>query len=123
VEPKTGVDPHALLEHKDFVRGIVRRLLAPGKWTVLISKDGYGIRSVRDLEFTAGAQTLDFELDPAATLQVQVTDRAGRPVVGRVFLGFHSPDKTSRTSGRASRPMRRDTGSIGRSSPAGMRSA
>lgn len=62
------------------------REVPPGKWTLIVSRDGYGIRFVRDVEFAAEPRTQDFELDPAATLHVHVTDSAGRPVVGRIYL-------------------------------------
>jgi len=69
------------------------RKLPPGKWTIHLSRDGYAFRYVREVEVTEEARNLDFELDPAATLHVEVTDKTGRPVVGRIFLGVHGKDE------------------------------
>jgi hypothetical protein len=57
------------------------------------SRDGYGFRAFRDVEFTDGTATRDLDLAPAATLHVHATDRAGRPVEGRLFLDVHGREE------------------------------
>ena len=61
----------------------------PGPCVLILSRDGYGIRVVRDVEVGAEVRALDFQLAPAATLHVYATDSANRPVVGRIFLGIN----------------------------------
>jgi RNA polymerase sigma-70 factor (ECF subfamily) len=58
-----------------------------GQWAVVVGVDGYGVRFLRGVAFAAEPRALDIALDPGATLHLHVTDRAGRPVVGRIHLG------------------------------------
>ena len=75
-------------------QGVFRlREVPPGRWTVHVSRDGYGFRAFRDVELAEAPRTQDFELAPAATLHVHATDRAGRPVEGRLFLDIHGREE------------------------------
>ncbi len=83
--------------HRPFSRetatgpdGVYRfRDVQPGTLALTVSKDGYGVQYFGEVELGTEARTLDLELDPAATLQLHVTDRVGSPVVGRIFLGIN----------------------------------
>ena len=69
--------------------GVYRfRDVKPTAIVLAVSKDGYGVRYLRDIEVGAETKTLDLEMDPAETLHLHVTDRAGHAVVGRLFLGM-----------------------------------
>ena len=65
----------------------------PGAVTIVATVDGYGRRSL-EAEIGVEPRTLDIELDPAATLRLHVTDRAGAPVRGKlaiVIVGRDNP--------------------------------
>jgi hypothetical protein len=73
--------------------------LRPGSYTLWIAKDGYGIEFFRRVRVDAGETTRrDFELRPAATLHLIVTDAQGRPVVGSVILALDPLDPTDGTN-------------------------
>jgi protocatechuate 3,4-dioxygenase beta subunit len=63
--------------------------IPPGARHLSLSRDGYGARFVRDVPVGNEPGTVDFRLDPAATLHLHVTDKLGRAVVGNVSLGIN----------------------------------
>ncbi len=70
------------------------RDLKPGAVTIVTSVDGYG-RCSLEAEIGAEPRTLDIELDPAATMRLHVTDRAGAPVRGKISLVIVGRDNTT----------------------------
>ncbi len=67
----------------------VLRNLPKGKYRLQVSRDGYGFTVLRDVEvYGDRVRMLDIELEPAAKLRLTVTDSAGRPVTGRIFLSI-----------------------------------
>ncbi|MCK6458648.1 MAG: sigma-70 family RNA polymerase sigma factor [Planctomycetes bacterium] len=65
----------------------------PGKWTVIVERDGYGVRFIRDVEVGNDPRTLDVDLSPAATLHIHVTDGSGRPVAGSLHVGIQGREE------------------------------
>jgi len=64
------------------------RNLMTGDYTIVVSKDGYGIEFRRGIEVGGAGRCLDIELRPAADLVLTVTGPDGRPYEGRMYLGF-----------------------------------
>ena len=57
------------------------------KHLLIVSKDGYGIRFLRDVAVEAGTRTeFDIVLTAAGMLTVEMIDARGDPVVGHVTL-------------------------------------
>jgi len=64
--------------------------LMTGDYTIVVSKDGYGIEFLRRIEVGGAGRCLDIELRPAADLVLTVTGPDGRPYQGRMYVGFQS---------------------------------
>jgi hypothetical protein len=70
-----------------------------GKIQVFLGKDGYGLKVLNGPAIVAGTPlVLDETLDPAATLNLRVKDKQGRPLVGRLVLGIRPAEGTAGTS-------------------------
>jgi hypothetical protein len=64
------------------------RNLMPGDYTIVLSKDGYGIEFLRGIEVGGVGRCLDLELRRAAELALTVTGPGGRPYQGRLYVSF-----------------------------------
>jgi len=62
--------------------------LMPGEYTILASKEGYGIEFLRKIDVGGAGRQLDVELRPAAELALVVTGPDGRPYEGRLFMSL-----------------------------------
>ena len=60
----------------------------PGTYRLSASKDDYAFRWIEGVELKAEGAEHDIDLTPAAILHLEVTDRDGRPAVGRLYIGF-----------------------------------
>lgn len=72
--------------------------------SLFVLKDGYGTTILRDVAVESGAwRALDIGLEPAAVLEVRLTDRDGDPIEGEVSLGIASldPDQPFRLGTKA----------------------
>jgi hypothetical protein len=72
----------------------VLRDLPKGKYRLRLSCDGYGFKVMPNVEIYGDrVRTLDFELDPASTVRLRLTDSEGQPVTGRVFMSVRPLEK------------------------------
>jgi hypothetical protein len=56
--------------------------------SIVVSRDGYGLVFLRDVEVKEEGSELDLELTPAATVHLRIRGVVGQPVVGRVHFGI-----------------------------------
>jgi len=85
--------------YTDARGGFTLRGLAPGKYTLQFIKAGHGFHVVRDVGVVKGRPTrLAVQLQPAATLRLQVSDAQGMPVAGPMFLGVHNVERNKGTN-------------------------
>ncbi|HEX5138374.1 MAG TPA: carboxypeptidase regulatory-like domain-containing protein [Planctomycetota bacterium] len=62
--------------------------LMPGDYTIVVSKDGYGIVFLSKIEVGGAGRELDLDLLPAVELALTVTGPDGCPYEGRLFMSF-----------------------------------
>jgi hypothetical protein len=88
-----GVSPIAVTDEQGEYRC---RHHWPGRVSLFVLRDGYGASILREVSVEKGAcRVLDIALEPAAILQLRVTDRDGEPIEGPIGLGITSlnPDR------------------------------